>query len=361
MYTDKAIKLLNEKFACFAPGWFINMKDDVYQAAWKRFYVAKSRPDEGTGWLKGTNLVLMTSTGRLLQGSMKYGDRKSLASALHAVLDDYAKLPEGERRAKSIDSEIKPQLPPPPGGLVLSIYDRPLGRDAERRYRLPKGKDFGGFRTHAPHAQRSSLWLTEDECKSLVPQNPQKGQTLVVPAKLARRIWLYGLVPQSLWVVEEFWKPDSVREGELRVTVEDVTPQSLRLRMHGEVLLSGPGVLHTWPDRKFIKNIQNRYDARLEGTLVVDRPRQAIVRWEMAALGDYSGRWFAGNKGWKEATADAPLPLAFAFELDQTAYKLPPGRRRPRSFVHAYIFRNREQHYWDPDAWLADWKKRQKR
>ena len=62
----------------------------------------------------------------------------------------------------------------------------------------------------------------------------------------------------------------------------------------------------------------------------------------MAALGDYTGRWFAGNKGWKEATAEAPLALGFAFELDQTAYELPPERRRPRSFIHAYIFKDRE-------------------
>ena len=68
LYTDEAIKLLNEKFVCFAPGWYINTKDDVYQAAWKRFYVAKSLPDEGTGWLRGTQLVLMTSSGRLLTG-----------------------------------------------------------------------------------------------------------------------------------------------------------------------------------------------------------------------------------------------------------------------------------------------------
>ncbi len=337
------------------------MNDDVYQAAWKRFYVAKSRPDEGTGWLKGTNLVLMTSTGRLLQGSMKYGDRKSLAGALQGVLDEYAKLPESERLASSIDSQIKPQSPPPAGGLVLSVYDRPLGRDAEGRYRLPAGEDFGGLHTHAPHAQRSSLWLTADECQSLIPQDPRAGQSSAVPSKLARRIWLYGLVPQSLWVVEEFWKPDSVREGGLRVTVEDVTPRSVRLRMHGTVLLSAPGVLHSWPDRKFIKNVENRYDARLEGTLEVDRSRSAIVRWDMAALGDYTGRWFAGNKGWQEATADAPLPLAFAFELDRAAYTLPPERRRPRSFVQAYIFRDRDHLYWDPDAWLADWQERGKR
>jgi hypothetical protein len=63
--------------------------------------------------------------------------------------------------------------------------------------------------------------------------------------------------------------------------------------------------------------------------------------------------------GWQEATREAPLPLAFAFEIDSTAYDLPPERRRPRSFMHAYIFQNREEHYWDPDKWLEDWKKRQ--
>jgi len=348
---------MNEKFVCFAPGWFINSKDDVYQTAWKRFYVAKSLPDEGTGWLRGTNLVLMTSSGRLLSGTVK--DRNALAQGLQEVLTTYAKLPEAARRAKLVEGEIKPQPLPPKGGLVLTIYDRPLGRGKEGRYRLPEGDDFGGLRTHAPHGQRSSLWLTNEECKSLVPENPTKGQTHNVPMKLAKRIWLYGLVPQTLWVVEESWKPNSVRAGELKVTVEDVSPQVVRMRIHGSVLLSGPGILHSWPDRKFIKNVENRYDARLEGTLVYDRVKGRITRWDMATLGDYSGRWFAGNKGWKEATPEAPIPLGFAFEVDQTAYDLPPERRRPRSFMHSYIFRAREEHYWDPEKWLEDWKKRQ--
>jgi hypothetical protein len=329
----------------------------VYQDAWKRFYVAKPRPDEGGGWLRGTQLVLMTSSGRLLSGTVK--DRSGLEQGLQEVLAAYSKLPETERRPKSVEGEIKPQSAPPPGGLVLTIYDRPLGRIVEGRYRLPEGNDFGGFRTHAPHGQRSSLWLTEEECKSLAPRDPQKGQTYNVPTKLAKRIWLYGLVPQTLWVVEETWKPNSVREGELKVTVEEVTPQVVRLRMYGSVLLSGPGVLHEWPERKFIKNVENRYDARLEGMLVYDRAQRRFARWDMATLGDFSGRWFAGNKGWKEATPDAPLPLGFAFELDPTAYELPPERRRPRSFMHAYIFRDREEHYWDPEKWLEDWKKRQ--
>jgi hypothetical protein len=299
----------------------------------------------------------MTSSGRLLSGTVK--DRNGLAQGLQEVLEAYAKLPEDQRRPKSVEGEVKPQPAPPPGGLVLTIYDRPLGRSEEGRNRLPEGNDCGGFRTHAPHGQRSSLWLTEEECKSLIPPDPKKGQTLTVPAKLAKRIWLYGLVPQTLWVVEESWKADSVRQGELNVTVEEVSPQTVRLRLHGSVLLSGPGVLHTWPDHKFIKNLENRYDARLEGVLVYDRTARKVTRWDMTALGDYSGRWFAGNSGWKEATVEAPLSLGFAFELDRTAYELPPERRRPRSFMHAYIFREHEQHYWDPDKWLEDWKKRQ--
>jgi len=299
----------------------------------------------------------MTSSGRLLEGSVK--GRDGLAQGLQEVLDAYAKLPEAERRAKSVDGDIKPQPEPPANGLVLTIYDRPLGRDAKREYRLPIGDDLGGLRTEAPHGQRSSLWLKEEEWKSLIPDNPEKSQSHKVSPKLAKRIFLYGLVPQTLWVVEESWRPDSVRAGELQVTVEEATPQVVRMRLHGSVSLSAPGVLHTWPDRKFIKNIENRYDARLEGVLEFDRAKNKISRFDFAALGDSSGRWFAGNKGWKEATPEMPLPVGFAFELDQTAYRLPAERRRPRSFMHAYIFRTAEDHYWDPDKWLTDWQKRQ--
>jgi hypothetical protein len=303
----------------------------------------------------------MTSTGRLLEGAMKYGDRNGLAAALREVLDSYAKLPEAERRAKTVDGEVKPVPAPPSGGLVLTVYDRPLGRSEKGEYRLPEGQDFGGLRTHGPHGQRSSLWLTEEECKSLIPDNPKKGDTLKVPDKLTRRIGLYGMWPQTLWVVEQTWQPSSVREGELKLIVEEVSDRTMRMRLEGTMLLSGTGPLKLYPTGKVLKTVENRYDARLQGVLVYDRVAKKIVKWEMASLGDYIGCWFAGNEGWKEATAEAPLPLGFAFEVDRTAYTLPAERRRPRSFVHAYIFNGREQFYWDPAKWEEDWKKRQPR
>jgi hypothetical protein len=147
--------------------------------------------------------------------------------------------------------------------------------------------------------------------------------------------------------------------------VEEVSAQAIRLRVHGSVLLVGMGThlknkAQSTPN-PLGKNVENRYDARLEGTLVYDRAQKRIVRWDMAALGDYTGEWFPQGKGWSEARPDAPVRLAFSFESDRSDYEY-PERRRPRSFVHGYIFgadrgQVREQYYWDPEKWEADWKK----
>jgi hypothetical protein len=346
------------------------MDDEVYQAAWKRFYVAKSEPTEGNGWVRASQLVVMTSAGRLLAGDAydsKTG-KADLVQGLNQVLDAYGKLPEEQRRPTAVEGEIKPVPAPPEGGLVLTIYDRLLGRSAEGEYRLPEGTDLAGLRTHAPAGQRSSLWLTAEEHQSLMPENPQVGQSFTIPEKLTRRICLYGLWPQTLWVVEHAWQPDSLREGELKLTVEEVAPNSVRMRLHGSILMSVPSRLRRYPTSEYVKDLENRYDAGLEGVVEYDPAARKITRWDMVALGGYSGAMFTtreengqriGDDQWREATLEDPAPLGFAFELDPTAYRSTPERRRPRSFVHAYIFRDRDEFFWDPDKWLEDWKRRQ--
>ena len=66
----------------------MNSKDPVYEAAWGRFYRSKPLPTEGSGWLRGTQLVMMTAAGRLLEGTVKNKD--GMAAALQEVLDRYA-------------------------------------------------------------------------------------------------------------------------------------------------------------------------------------------------------------------------------------------------------------------------------
>src|SRR5204862_385565 len=97
----------------------------------------------------------------------------------------------------------------------------------------------------------------------------------------------YGMWPQTLWVVEQTWQPNSVRACELQLTIEEVTDQTVRMRLDGPVLLSGQGPLKLYPTGKVLKTVENRYDARLHGLMVYDRVNKQIVRWDMAALGDY--------------------------------------------------------------------------
>src|SRR5262249_55503769 len=149
--------------------------------------------------------------------------------------------------------------------------------------------------------------------------------------------------------------------GELNVTVTEVTPQVVRLRIHGSVLLVGPASLDLLSSPglglKGRTDLENRYDARLEGTLVYDQTKKAIVAWDMVALGDYIG--IRCRSAWHGP--ENPMRLGFAFELDRSAYEVPPEQRRPRSMVHAHRFKNKEQYYWDPEKWEEDWKKQEKR
>jgi hypothetical protein len=161
-------------------------------------------------------------------------------------------------------------------------------------------------------------------------------------------------VPQTPWVVEGLWRPDSVREGKLELTIEEVSAKTVQMRVHGSVVLVGIS------GHEF-QGLEKRYDASIEGRIDVDRAPKKIVRFDLVALGDYTGEWFTGHERWKAATPELPLTQAFAFEIDRTAYELPPERRRPRGFMHAYVFNEREKFYWDPDLWKEDWEKRGKK
>ena len=108
---DDAIKLLNEKFVCFAPGWYINTKDDTYQAAWKRFYVAKPNPGEGSGWLHGTQLVLMTSSGRLLTGRARQEAEAAGTAVVRGAQQRGERRLDGQRR-RGDESEQEARLEP---------------------------------------------------------------------------------------------------------------------------------------------------------------------------------------------------------------------------------------------------------
>jgi hypothetical protein len=358
--SDEAIALLNEKFVPFAPAWEGGQKDyDWWKEVVKDLFADNfKKGHERT--VPGTTLWTMTATGQTVPAHKATAKKGDLAAVLRQVAELYEQLPESERKpAKPIPDENRPMPSPPQGGLVLTIYDVAL---------LPADNGFrnGGGSQGIPGPQRQSLWLTETEWKSLLPDNPQVGTTREVPPKLVKRICLFGLRSATAWHVEHFWNPDCVRQGEITLTTLEVTASSVRMRVHGSVLLQQKSGIKTRSDSKIETppDLEDRYDARFEGLLVYDPQQRKFTKWEMVALGDHQGAYWPniGGKTGCNFTKE-PVALGFSFELDQSDYELPAERRRQAPYLVAHTFKGpqRQAYYWDPEKWETDWRKQQKR
>lgn len=286
------------------------------------------------------------------------GPKTGLAGILKQSLERYARLPEAQRKpAEAITDDNRPSPAPPPGGVVLTFYDRFLQRDGKGEYRAIVGHHTPQQPLTVPGPQRNSMWLTQAESHALMPDHPRKGQTIEAPASLVRRIALFGLIPASAWHSYYLWTPDSVRGSQLSLTVEDVSDSRVRLRIHGSVLLVTKTVAGYAVDKPNLpEGLNNQYDARLEGQIDYDPVQKKIARWDMVALGDYLGLCYAYSH--PKPFAVKPLAHGFAFELDRGSYELPAEFRRNKPAVLTYIS---ERFYFDPEKWEADWKKRNKK
>jgi hypothetical protein len=357
--SDEAIALLNEKFVPFAPAWEGGQAGYGWWKAVVKDNFADKYKKGQERQVPGTMLWTVTSAGQTVP-AYKATKKGGLADVLRQVAELYAQLPESDRKpAEAITDENRPMPLPPPGSLVLTIYDVPL-LSAE------DGLCSGGGSHGVPGPQRQSLWLTEAEWKSLLPENPRAGATTEVPAKLVKRICLFGLRSATAWHVEHFWDPDSVRQGEIKLTTLEATASSVGMRVHGSVLLLKKSGIKTRSNSKIETppDLEDRYDARLEGQLVYDPHQKKITRWEMVVLGDHQGAYWpnVGGKTICNFTKD-PVAIGFSFELDQSDYELPAERRRQAPYLVAHTFKGpqRQIYYWDPDRWEVAWRKQQKR
>jgi hypothetical protein len=389
--NDEVVAILNEKFIPYAPGWgeleiaTDNPKGKREPYTWWQDVARGNKPTpNGVSFneaeIPGTMFWVATSAGqrvgaqaacRALAKANK--GNFSLAASLQVFLQTYSKMPEAERRpAVPISDAHRAKLAPPPGGVCLISYDKPLRRNDDASYYCLTGPE---QRTNLkqniawqPGAQLDALWLTKEECESLMPTNPKEGQTFAVSSHLVKRIGLFGLTVRSASQEFFFWKyPDSVRQGDLKLTVESVSPTAVRMRLHGSILLTAKGNQIEGHIREAdLPNLQNRYDARLEGKLDYDPSRKRFTRWDMVALGDYTGACcaceFGKNKEEGHLVAREPLPIAMSFELENYNYEMPPEYRRTIPYL-MWWFRGRPNHdfYFSPETWEADWIKRGKK
>jgi hypothetical protein len=123
---------------------------------------------------------------------------------------------------------------------------------------------------------RDSLWITESEWKSLVPEQPRKGTVVVVPTSLVGRICRFYL-NERYRAYNRPWEEEEVRSAELTLTVAEVSDTEVRLRAEGRALIA------TDADTKRAKN---GYDGSLLGYLTYSRVRKCFTRFDLLALGE---------------------------------------------------------------------------
>jgi hypothetical protein len=250
---------------------------------------------------------VVTPNARLLSGSPEAG------------LAKWKKLPAHERKRLDdfgpYDASLDPQ--PPAGGLILNVYARGLVRDPEGRLHI--------YRTNVARSLepgRDHLWLTEAEAKALVPAQPRDGQRIDVPKPVVDRIcrrYLIDLVrvggnggPR---------RPEEVLEEAMHLTVEEVTPRTLRLRLDGSARLA------THDAGSGARGKEGKVDTyQILGFLAYDRQANVFKRFDMVALSE-TGHYDESNV--------KTLPLGVAFEL--TRGDTPMERLRPSSYGRDYF------------------------
>src|SRR5262245_22193358 len=295
------LRLLKEKFVAYASRF--GSTGYATQDRWLNDVFGDGRGRECR--IEGTLWAIVAASGARVKGNHK---------SLSAALDAFEKLPESDRKPKVEDrgphnARLQyADVEAPPGTLFVNVYCRVLEQTGEGRFRHAKTVDlteFGG-RSHGnsmpgdfSEPQRECLWLAEPEWKALIPGTPRAGDKVEIPEAVRQRILLFYVFN---WFVNSgggYWAPKHLRDAALDLTVQEVSPKAVRLRLIGRAAykaeaavgkslggeIFGPSPRES--GQKLPPTYRIDYDVRIEGLLEYGRGTGLFTRFDAVALGDY--------------------------------------------------------------------------
>ena len=251
---------------------------------------------------------MATASGKVLASGN--GEHQKIVEGLKA----WKALPESERKpgAVKVEAEIdggakSPTLPT--GGLNVRIYMRALKRDKGDLVLLTEA-DCTAARKRVTKMLpvTDNLWLTEAECKSLMPASPKKGDMFRVPDAIQKRIYRFHLIDGQLSTPRP-WALEEIRSGEMTLTVEETSPV-VRLRLQGTVLIE------TSPALLVNELYKTRFNPSFNGILEYDPAKKVFTRFDVVAAGPIKAAYITDDP-----TGNFPsLPAiaeykGYAFEL----------------------------------------------
>jgi hypothetical protein len=296
--------------------------------------------------VRGNWHMVITADGRELFGH-HLGVNTDVLGHLNEALQKWNKLPESVRKPGGItlpepkSAPRKALIAPPQNGLVLRVFQRNLKRGPKGAVALITKKELKDRKLYPDigwewgenvfaQPMPDVMWLREAEWKALVPPNPKKNDQLEVPASVKMRLFRYHLTNGTFGLPGE-WRPKEIRRGELKLTVEAVSPV-VRLRLHGSALLA------TGAD---LAKAMRGYDAQLSGILEYDPAKKAFTRFDLVSLGDFWGGDYEGNRFIRPGRN----PFGIAFELasgDRPTDLVPPRGMPFKNFGPQYFAAEKE-------------------
>jgi hypothetical protein len=269
----------------------------------------------------------VTASGKPLErGELVFGEKVNwFQLSAERALKAWAALPASERqpgavhvpRLAAVDPRRLVAVRPPDGVLVVRVYNRQLARDAKGQLRYTVAEDYvPELNKIAPPRMWAArfaeagidwMWITRQEWQALMPVKPRKGQAVPVPTTLVERIFRFHLEPSRGFAAVNQFVYCTADNGEMRLTVEEVTQARVRLRLEGFARLElDRGAAYEGVRRKIA------YRPRFLGYLDYDPATRAFRRFDLVALGNACGQ--ANGENLMGARAGA-FPLGVAFEL----------------------------------------------
>ncbi|GBD37068.1 hypothetical protein HRbin36_02198 [bacterium HR36] len=285
MWTGEVVKLLRENFICVS----VDSRSE-----W-------ARKDAVGDMVRRTKCVTVTANGKTAvitpQGEKleecPWNTPGVFAASIRKALQKWQNLPEEQRRAgqesKLVSGSTVRKGPagrpsPPPGALVVAVYQRRFIRAAEGQLRYLEQSDCNpGEGQHRwrqlREAARDFMWVPENEWKALIPKTPQPGQKVPIPTTFALRLFRFHLDPhRGLGEGIEFAHAD-LSAGQLSLVVESVQGDRVLLRLEGEAHL----------EAKKPEGYTTTYAPRILGYIQADTKSGRLTRFDMLAFGEESG------------------------------------------------------------------------
>jgi hypothetical protein len=314
---------------------------------------------------------IITASGKIVaRGELQVGNPRTHLASLERALKAWAALPEAERKPGAfqvpergpLDPRRNAAKGPPPGTLIVRVYNRQLERTPKGDYRHTVPEDYipalrdpkvvGTDQATSLWTQPANdyLWITQAEAHAMMPPDPKPGQHIDVPRSLIERIFRYHLDPSRGLSENNNFAHITTAAGKLALTVEAVNENEVRLRLDGFVHLHNPrSGLKTYQSPGVKEHSRNPripldYDPRLLGYVAYHAGKKTLTRFDLVALGDVRGRPNGENILAERVGEANPLGIAFELVTDpRPADYLPPRAARDETAARPEV--NLVDHY----------------